>query len=577
MSNSVALVLRAAMQVSARPRRIVREAYAGAVTNRLTSFLSSGLQSPTKELQTELSTLRSRSRELCRNAPLAARYLRLVAENVVGRDGIALQARAVMRDGSPDEKANQRIEDAWWRWGRGTDCTVDRSTSFAGFCRRVAMLRAQDGEAFIRLHEGFGGNPFKFAVQLIDPDLVDVQYTESLPDGRPKVVMGVEVDVWGAPVAYHVLTRHPSETGASARERVRVPASEILHVFRKQRPGQVRGVPDLAPVMVNLDMLAGYVEAALVEARTAASKQGFIEQSPEADVPDPDTAVTQRVTETSPGSVDILGPGEKFVGWDPKSPSGNFGPFVTKVEQLIASGLNVSAMGLTGNLAEANYSSARTGLLQERDAWRIGQAELADQLCDPLYRRWLRMAVLTGELKLESDDLSRYEPVEWRGRTWGWVDPEKDVQAGALAIAYGLATPQDIVAEQGKDLRDVYQGLAQAQALAEELDIDVARPSGVQVEGDAPEPAPAPDPAAEEDRRQVAEAMREVAGAVKWIAGREQPQPIVNVAPPAVTVEAPKVDVRVGGPKEGSRYVPEYDANGRFLGAEFKAPVTTDG
>lgn len=554
------------------PRRLARrEAYAGAVTNRLTAFLGSGLQSPTKELQTELTTLRSRSRELCRNSPLAARYLKLVAENIVGRDGIALQARAVMRSGAPDEKANAAIEDAWWRWGRGTDCTVDRSTSFAGFLRRVETLRAQDGEAFLRIHEGFAGNGFRFAVQLIDPDLVDAAYTEVAPDGRPKVVMGIEVDQWGAPVAYHLLTRHPSETGASARERVRVPASEILHRYRKLRPGQVRGVPDLAPVMVSLDMLGGYIEAALVEARTAASKQGFIQQSPDAEVPDPDTAPTQRITETSPGQVDVLGPGETFVGWDPKSPSGDFGPFVTKGEQLIASGLNVSAMALTGNLAEANYSSARTGLLQERDAWRIGQAEVAEQVCDPIYRRWLRYAVLSGELKLESDDLTRYEAVEWRGRTWGWVDPEKDVQAGALAIAYGLATPQDLVAEQGKDLRDVYQGLADAQALAEALDLELAKPSGVQVEGEAPEPA-APDPGVAEDRKQVAEAMREVAGAVKWIAGREQPVPVVNIAPPAVTVEAPKVDVRVGGPREGARFVVKRNDRGEVLSADFEVP-----
>ena len=34
--------------------------------------------------------------------------------------------------------------------------------------------------------------------------------------------------------------------------------------------------------------------------------------------------------------------------------------------------------------------------------------------------------------------------------------------------------------------------------------------------------------------------IEEVAGAVKWIAGREQPVPVANIAPPAVTVEAPK-------------------------------------
>lgn len=551
------------------PRRAKRGFYAGAETNRLTSFFSSGLQSPTKELLNELTTLRSRSRELCRNSPLGARYLRLVAENVAGRDGIALQARATMRDGSPDEKANAAIEDAWWRWGKSLDCTVDKSATWPGFLRRVAALRAQDGEAFIRLHEGFD-NAFGFAVQLIDADLIDTQHNETNADGSPKIVMGVEVNRWGAPVAYHVLTRHPAEAGMVQRERVRVPASEMLHVFRKVRPGQVRGVPDLAAVMVSMDMLSGYVEAALVEARTAASKQGFIEQGPDAEPPDLDDPAT-RYTEASPGSIDYLDPGQTFVGWDPKSPSGNFGPFVTKAEKMIATGLNVSYMGLTGDLSENSFASSRTGLLQERDAWRIDQTDIAGQLCDPLYKRWLRLATLKRQLKLESEELARYEAVEWRGRSWAWVDPEKDINSSALGQAYGLADPHDIAAEQGKDLRDIYAGIAKAQALAEEMGIEIAKPSGVALPPPEPvdPPPPVKDEQADEDRAAVAKAVQSIDGAIKWIAAREQPAPIVNVT-------SPPVDVRVGGPKKGAEFVVKRNARGEVTGAEFVEPAESE-
>lgn len=578
MSNSMALVLRSAMKMTVAPRRkSLREAYAGAVTNRLTSFLSSGLQSPTNELRNELTTLRSRSRELCRNTPYGSRYLNLVAENAVGPHGPTLIPRAVMRSGAPDVDANKAITDAWWMWGRTPACTVDRSATFPAFLRQMEKLRAQDGESLARIHEGFD-NGWGFALELLDPDLLDTQLNVVNSDGSPKIVMGIEVDRWLTPVAYHFLTRHPSESGYVAKEYVVLPAAQVIHRFRKLRKGQLRGVPDLAPVMTTLDQLSGYIEAALVEARTAAAKQGFIELSPDADAPDPDTTPSSKYTEASPGSIDYLGVGEKFVGWDPKSPNGNFDPFVTKGEKMVATGLNVSYMGLTGDLSENSFASSRAGMLQERDAWRIEHSDIATQVCEKIYPRWLRMATLAGKLKLASDDLTRYEAVEWRGRSWGWVDPEKDVRSGALAIAFGLSSPQEILAEQGKELADVYGDLADAKALADSLDLEIATPSDAALPVEEPEPVePAPpDEDAAEDRKQVAEAMREVAGAVKWIAGREQPQPIVNVAAPVVNVAPAPVDVRVGGPKPGAQFVVKRNERGEVTGAAFEEPAETE-
>ena len=566
--------------VAPKPKKLWRAAYAGAEQNRLNLFNASGLQSPTSELRYELATLRSRSRDLCRNNPLAHRFLALHAENVVGRDGIALQARAETRKGEPDEDANERIEDAWWLWGRDLRCTIDHSSNWPGFLQRVAALRAMDGEVFVRLIDR-GDNDARFSVQLIDPDRVDLDLNEQNPDGSAKIVMGVEVDSYGAPVAYHVLRNHPNEIGAQRKTYERVPVADLLHIHRPFRPNQYRGVPDTAAVLTTTQMLDGYVFAALTEARTAASKQGFIQQGPDADAPDPDSGAAQsRVTETSPGSVDVLGPGETFVGWDPKSPSGNFGPFVLANTQWIAAGLNVSYMALTGDLSNTSYSSSRTGLLQERDAWRILQSELAAQLCDPVYRRWLKQARLAQALKLPYDSAARYEVVEWKGRSWDWVDPEKDVTAGALAVAYGFKSPQEVVAEQGKDLRDVYAQIAAAKEMAESMDIEIASPSGASVPAE-PEPEPEPaepvvDEAAAEDRKQVAEAMRQVAGAMLFLSREEKVPPVVNVAAPIVNVAPPNVDVRVGGPKKGSELVVQRDADGLVTGASWQEPAGSE-
>jgi capsid protein len=63
---------------------------------------------------------------------------------------------------------------------------------------------------------------------------------------------------------------------------VRVPASEIIHLFRVLRPGQIRGEPWLARALVKLNELDQYDDAELVRKKTAAMFAGFITRlSPE--------------------------------------------------------------------------------------------------------------------------------------------------------------------------------------------------------------------------------------------------------------------------------------------------------
>ena len=555
-------------------KRATRAAYAGAVTDRLTAFMGNGLQSPTAETRYELTVLRSRSRELYRNNPLIHRFAALHAENVSGRHGPALQARVTNRSGEPDENANQRIEDAWWMWGRDARCTIDASSNWGGFCQRVASLRAIDGEVFIRAIND-GDNDSRFSVQLVDPDRVDDQMFVTNPDGTARIVQGVEIDRWGKPIFYHVLKNNPNELGVQRKEYEVVPAAQMYHYHKQFRSGQFRGVPDTAAVITTTQMLDGYVEAALVEARTAASKQGFIQLGPDAEGPDED-APDARVTNANPGVIDYLGKDETFVGWDPKSPAGTFGPFIMAGTQWIAAGLNVSYMGLTGDLSNTSYSSSRTGLLQERDAWRIEQDALA-LLCDWVYRRWLPQARLANALTLPYEGGNRYTVVEWKGRSWDWVDPANDVNSAAQLVAYGFKSPQEVVAEQGKDLRDVYQQIAAANELAEELGLNLSKPA-ISWPPAVPEPAPAASPAedaaddkeevddAAEDRKQVAKAVQSIDGAIRWIAAREQPAPVINVSPPYV-------DGRVGGPKPGTQFVVERNERGEITGAGFKEPA----
>ena len=443
-----------------------RNYFAGAAASRLTSDWLTGSIGPTNELRTNLRTLRDRARDLERNNPLVRRYLALIAENVVGHKGIRLQATNQMESGTPNLNANTAIESAFSDWQRPTSCSADGRTSWVGFQQAVIRTVARDGEAFVRKVRA---GPYGFSLQLIDADLVDESYTRA-PGEQAEIKLGIEVDEWDRPVAYHVFKHHQFEISSGSRLRLRIPAAEMLHLFVARRPGQTRGESWLAPVMLSLRMLDGYAEAELVAARTAAAKMGFIVRSPDAPSNNDPDAPVRSTMEAAPGVIDYLDDGETFDSWDPTHPSQNFALFVTQIGKFIAAGLNVSYAGLSGDLREVNFSSSRIGLLQERDAWRILQSWLADHLCEPVYQEWIQVAWRTGRLAPRMTPEQNAMHV-WRSRGWAYTNPQQEQTADMLAVAAGFTSPQRVVADNGEELEDIYAEIAAANVLAEQYDI----------------------------------------------------------------------------------------------------------
>lgn len=487
---------RRALQALARggtPSR--RQFFAGSQHNRLTGDFRLSAIGPKAELKWELGTLRQRARELERNNPHARRYLSLLAENVVGHRGIRLQAMARTRTGDLDRAANTQIEAAWAAWGRRESCTVTGRMSWIETQQHVIKSVARDGECFIRTVTGFD-NPFGFALQVLDPDQFDDAFGTRPAGGKTTIVTSIELDEWDRPVRYWHWTASPYEYGTvQTKERTALPAEQMIHLFRPRRAGQVRGETWFAPIMITLNMLNGYAEAEVTAARTAAAKMGWIEMSENADGFDPNAASPAGMPlDAEPGSISRLAPGEKFTAWDPSHPSGNFGPFTDSVLHQIAAGLNVSHASMTGDLTKVNYSSARVGLLVERDHWRTLQGWFAEAFCDVVYRRWLRAATLSGALVLPSERLSDYETVQWRPRGWTWVDPLKDVQAAALAVAYGFTSRRRVIADEGEDLEEIADELAEDAALYAEYGVPLQAPSGVTVQTEGADDAEDDDP-----------------------------------------------------------------------------------
>jgi hypothetical protein len=130
-----------------------------------------------------------------------------------GRRGSDIRRSSGTTSGKLARDLNQKIEEAWCDWARRRIApSIVRSRS--GQLQDLIAIRnvATDGEVFIRHVPGFD-NKYRYAIQLIDADQVD--HTFSRPPGGPdnEIRLGIEIDKWGAPVAYYVNKRHPSDWG----------------------------------------------------------------------------------------------------------------------------------------------------------------------------------------------------------------------------------------------------------------------------------------------------------------------------------------------------------------------------
>jgi lambda family phage portal protein len=300
--------------------------------------------------------------------------------------------------------------------------------------------------------------------------------------------MGVEVDGMKRPVAYHFRSSDkacPDYYQFGGRGYVRVSANysdgkpRILHMYRAEEVDQVRGFSGLASAIMRLKMLSGYEEATLVAARIGASQMVFFEQGEGAGeyTGDDSYADGSPIDEIEPGIARVLPHGWKAHAYDPKQPTTQYVDFTKQTLRGIAAGLGLSYITLANDLESVNYSSARVGVLEDREEWKGVQAWFVESLCMPVYRVWLEMALLRGKVVLPSgaimpyDRYEKFQRVTWMPRRWDWVDPLKDMQANQLAVSLGVRSVSDIIRERGQDPEEVFAEVQREKERMKELGI----------------------------------------------------------------------------------------------------------
>ena len=180
------------------------------------------------------------------------------------------------------------------------------------------------------------------------------------------------------------------------------------------------------------------------------------------------------IEEAEPGVFHELPEGVGFTAFDPQHPTAAFADFTKAVLRGAASGLNVAYNTLANDLEGVNFSSIRSGVLEEREQWRVLQGWVIEQLCMPVYRRWLRAALPTQSLPLPPGKIDKFQSVIWQPRGWDWVDPLKDSKATETGIANGTQTRAEVLAAKGKDLRETFEQLKYENDLAAQYGINIS-------------------------------------------------------------------------------------------------------
>lgn len=459
---------------SAKPTGQQVRRFDAARIDRLTGDWFATLSSINQELSSDLDRLRSRGRQLANNNDYARKFRGMVENNIVGPSGIRLQARVEDAPGKPDRPANAAIESAWEEWSRA--CDVTGQMSLTDVCNSLVGSLPSDGEFLVRFVRGSdAGNRFNFALQVIDVDRIDTTFNGQHAGNT--VIMGVEVNAYRRPVALHLFEAHPNDGNRTSRRRVRVSADEVLHRFRVERAEQARGIPWMAPGMLSLHHLGGFMLSALLAAEHGANHYGFF-QTPDGQAPPlQGEGGGDAIMVSQPGVYDTLPMGTVFQPHESKYPNEVFGPFAKTCLQRIASGWRVAYHSLANDLEGVSFSSIRSGTLEERDRWAADQEWFIGAFLEPVYAAWMQMSLLSGAITMPNGSAlpaakaAKFSRHEWQARRWEWVDPRADMEAKVLAVKAGIMAPQNLCASMGLDFDDTIAAIGAAQKLAEQFGV----------------------------------------------------------------------------------------------------------
>lgn len=420
------------------------------------------LYSADEDIGDNKEILMARSRQLYMGNAIAVGAIRKMRTNIIGT-GIKLKPKInkkilELSDEEADEIQN-RIQTIWELWANSTECDSERQSNFYQLQSLAFITQLIDGECFVLLPLKESNNDFfELKIKLIDSARCVTPYSSNV-DAKN----GVELNAAGEIVAYWFindkLSLQPKRiqvTGKNGRR-------NILVLMEKERIGQRRGVPLLAPVIEMLSQITKFTNAELMNAVVSSMFSVFITSdlnaNPISDLFQEKQSEKENNYSLGSGTIMELEPGQDVKFAEPTRPNTQFDNFLFSMCKQLGAALEIPVEVLLSNF-NASYSASKASLEEVWKMYLMRRSWIVANFCQPIFEEWLDEAVAKGYIKLKGyfdNPLIRkaYQQAEWYGETQSQLDPYKEVKAAELRIATGISTvAREARAINGSDWKD---------------------------------------------------------------------------------------------------------------------------
>jgi lambda family phage portal protein len=478
----------AARRVAARARfeaAVALATYEAAKKRRVEKDWGVANSSAEGALGGDLLTLLARARAAGRDSWAGVSIKDAWRRKVVGT-GITPRASAKDNAGNFLRDFNRAIDAEWYEWARTPEwCDQERGKTLLMKQRLWIDELVEAGEVLILLNSEPASDHVGLLLQEIEVEQLDTTITQF---GRNEVRSGIEIDDFGAAVAYHLHAgKHPLDMYSSTP--ARVPADRVLHLFEPRRVRQTHGVTRLHAVLRTMRHGAMYGEYELVKARAQAALIGLITSGADLATTSPvGTGLLSGQTgkdarsnveiNMEPGVWPHLAPGEDVKFPPPSSPNSTFGPYTQELTKQSAAGSGMDGATVSRDFTGGNFSTQRMNRIETYEETDPVQQLLIDVALRPTREEFVTMAVMQGRVQAPaffSDVLRRraYLSCSWQGPAKMPVDEANHAAAIKVLQEKGFTNYQIVLNELGLDWREVLEQWAEESAYAKELGITI--------------------------------------------------------------------------------------------------------
>lgn len=435
-----------------RARNVIRAFEAAKPTRTHKAKKQTG--SADRSLNQSLKSMREQCRKLDEDHDIVTGLFDRLEERVVGGSGIAVEPIPLHLDGTVHREFAAAINAQWGEWSLKPEASGELTRPQME--RLVCRSWLRDGEALAQELMGTVPNykhlhGVPYSLELLEADYLPVEYT----DESKGIIQGIERNSWRRVQAYHLFKGHPTGLRGTLGQNVkRVPAEQVIHIAYRKRIGQSRGQPLLHAVVIRLADIKDYEESERVAARISAALAMYIKKgTPDDYVPAAEGETrAERTFPIAPGVVvDTLLPGEDVGMIESNRPNPFLEGFRNGQLKAVAAGTRGTYSSVARSY-DGTYSAQRQELVEGQLGYDLLQHEFIDYWCRRVYRNWLRMAILSGQLKVPTDvDPRTVYGAVYQGPVMPWINPVHEADAWETLIKIGGADESEMARSRGRN------------------------------------------------------------------------------------------------------------------------------